>query len=328
MRPILFHLPGLDMPIYAYGVMLGLAFIAGWYLTFHFTSREGLPYKAVTWTLVLTIVFSLVGARIAHIISNATWDQVRLHGLLRIIFASHCEGLVAYGGFIGGGLAAAAYSKLRKIDYWSLVDCGAPGIALGLGMTRIGCFMAGCCHGVPTDGPLGMVFPDGSQAARVFPDSAASLAHPHSLAVYPTQLFESALGLFFLFPLSLWILRRRKFTGQAFLTLVALYSIGRFSLEMIRGDDDRGMVFDLFSTSQFIALCLLPVVIGLFIYRWKTAPAPPEPLSKEEVEESLIEQGIIKASEAKYGKVEEKSKNNDKGKSVGSRKKKKKGKKK
>jgi prolipoprotein diacylglyceryltransferase len=115
--------------------------------------------------------------------------------------------------------------------------------------------------------------------------------------VHPTQLYESLVG-FALVPLGLWLVRKRKFTGQAFLIIIPCYAFARFMLEFIRGDSDRGgfgnHAAPTLSTSQFIGLLLIPLVIALYLYRRKKAPVPPVPLSKEEVEKNLIEAGVVK----------------------------------
>jgi len=218
------------------------------------------------------------------------------------LFASKCEGLVAYGGYIGGILAVWVYLKIKKKDFWSLTDCSAAPMLLGLGITRIGCFLAGCCHGIPTDVPWCMSFPPGSQAASVFPGGADG----YSLCVHPTQIYESLVG-FALVPLGIFVFKKRKFTGQAFLIMIACYAVARFLLEIIRGDTDRGYVIGAISTSQFIGIVLIFFVIGVFLYRRKKAPAPPEPLTKEEVEKQLIEEGVIKVKGDKKGAKDKKS---------------------
>ena len=292
---------GIDFPIiggasiYAYGVMLGLGFISSWYLGLHYCNREGIPYKVTVTSYALAIIFALIGARIAHLITNPeTW---RYQGFLRAMFGSKCEGLVAYGGFIAAPLAAWVYVKyIKKLDFWSLADCSAGPICLGLAFTRIGCFLAGCCHGKPTNVPWGMVFPEGSQAAGTF---------GYGIPVHPTQLYESLVG-WALLPLALFLLKRRKFTGQTFLIMIACYAVARFLLEFIRGDTDRGGFGNhadpTLSTSQFIGLVLIVFVIGVYLHRRKHAPAPPEPLSKEEVHQRLLEAGVIKVKSDKKSK--------------------------
>jgi phosphatidylglycerol:prolipoprotein diacylglycerol transferase len=292
MHPIIYTFPE-SIPIiggasiYSYGVMLGLGFISSWYMGLHYANKEGIPYKVTVTSYALAIIFALIGARIAHLITNPeTW---RMHGFFRAMFGSKCEGLVAYGGFIAAPLAAWVYVKhIKKLDFWSLADCSAGPICLGLASTRIGCFLAGCCHGQPTDVPWGMVFPEGSQAASTF---------GYGTHVHPTQLYESLVG-WALIPVALFFLKRRKFTGQTFLIMIGFYAVARFLLEIIRGDTDRGGFGNhadpTLSTSQFIGLVLIVFVIGLYLYRRKHAPAPPEPLSREEVHERLLEAGVIK----------------------------------
>jgi phosphatidylglycerol:prolipoprotein diacylglycerol transferase len=308
MHPIIYTFPE-SIPIiggasiYSYGVMLGLAFISAWYLSLHNANREGFPYKTTVTAFALAIIFALIGARVAHLITNP--DTWRMQGFFRAMFGSKCEGLVAYGGFIGGPLAVWVYIKyVKKADFWSLADCATAGMCLGLGLTRIGCFLAGCCHGQPTDLPWGISFPAGSQASHVFPGGAAGA----SVHVHPTQIYESLVG-FALFPLAMFIYKKRKWTGQAFLIMISCYAVARFLLEFIRGDTDRGGFGNhenpVLSTSQFIGLILIVFVIGFYLYRRKHAPAPPEPLSKEEVRERLLEAGVIKEKGEKKAKKDE-----------------------
>jgi phosphatidylglycerol---prolipoprotein diacylglyceryl transferase len=288
MHPIVISIFG--QPLYAYGMALGLSFISAWYLGMYFANREGLPYKTTVTAYTVAILFALIGARVAHLITNP--DSWRFEqGFIVALFASKCEGLVAYGGYIGGTLAVLVYLKMKKEDFWSLADCTTPSMVLGLGITRLGCFFAGCCHGQPTDLPWGVVFPPGSPASHAFP--AGSGAAVSSLAVHPTQLYESMVG-FLLVPVALFLLKRRKFTGQTFLLLIPMYAIARFFLEFIRGDGDRGTVVGTISTSQFIGIVLVPLAIGLYLWRRNMAPAPPAPLSKEEVEKRLMAAGVLK----------------------------------
>ena len=71
-----------------------------------------------------------------------------------IFFDGNEGGLVFYGGAIGGVISGVIYCYLRKIPVWKMADIGAPAIMLGLAIGRLGCFFAGCCHGmiVETDG--------------------------------------------------------------------------------------------------------------------------------------------------------------------------------
>jgi phosphatidylglycerol:prolipoprotein diacylglycerol transferase len=71
-----------------------------------------------------------------------------------------------------------------------------------------------------------------------------------------------------LFVVLLLIRRRKKFDGEVILAYTFLYGVARFILEFFRGDDDRGFVFGgPLSTSQFIAVILVPVAVVLWVVR-------------------------------------------------------------
>jgi prolipoprotein diacylglyceryltransferase len=92
-----------------------------------------------------------------------------------------------------------------------------------------------------------------------------------SLAVHPTQLYESVFGLV-LFVFAVWLLNHRKFRGQVLVTVAALYGLWRFLIEYVRDDPERGFAFG-FSTSQLISLAIIPVCIIAYIHLRKEAEA-------------------------------------------------------
>jgi phosphatidylglycerol:prolipoprotein diacylglycerol transferase len=100
-----------------------------------------------------------------------------------------------------------------------------------------------------------------------------------SLAVHPTQIYESAAGLV-LFVIAVWLLTHRKFRGQVLVTIGGLYGLWRFFIEYLRDDPERGFAFG-FSTSQLISLALIPVCIIAYVQLKKRAeehgdtPLPP-----------------------------------------------------
>jgi phosphatidylglycerol:prolipoprotein diacylglycerol transferase len=119
---------------------------------------------------------------------------------------------------------------------------------------RIGCYLAGCCYGKPTESVFGVTFTD-----------PACYADPKNVPLHPTQLYEA--GYIFLVMIVLFILReRRRFYGQLFLLYLILYAIGRSVLEMFRGDEERGYLIDGYlSHSQFIAIGILAVTAYVYV---------------------------------------------------------------
>ena len=122
-------------------------------------------------------------------------------------------------------------------------------MALAQGFGRIGCFLAGCCYGAPTDSFLGVVFPPYCEFA------------PAGVRLWPTQLFSAA-GDLLLCLFLLWLDRKEHYEGKLTAWYLIGYSVGRFLIEFLR-DDNRGSVGAL-SSSQFIGLFI--VAVGLFLH--------------------------------------------------------------
>ena len=94
---------------------------------------------------------------------------------------------------------------------------------------------------------------------------ASQFGTPLGVPLHPTQLYESAAELVILFGLLAFERRGRQFPGRTFWGYMALYAISRFVIEMYRGDE-RGLVLDAVSTSQFISVLLLPLsLVMLFL---------------------------------------------------------------
>lgn len=245
-----------NLPIYSYGVMLGLSLIVGWYLTLGLAEREGLPKETMANCYVVTALAALVGSRLLYVVTNL--DEFQSFGDL---FAMRRGGLVAYGGFIGGLLGSWGYLASQGIRLMPWADVAVPSLASGLFVTRIGCYLFGCDFGKRlSDGApeflkkLG-TFPHWSNMADAGEGSPAYVRHleqfrgtdlaaklvrdNHSLPVHPTQIYESLAGLALL-GLLLWQRKHQKFRGQIFFLFVFAYGFVRFLLEIIRDDVERG----------------------------------------------------------------------------------------
>jgi phosphatidylglycerol:prolipoprotein diacylglycerol transferase len=189
----------------------------------------------------------------------------------------YAGGLTYYGGF--GAASAAAYWLLRtdRFPFWKAADMAGMVVPLGLGFGRIGCLLAGCCFGKPTDLPWALSFPGGSPASEA-QSKAGLLASvgESSLPVHPTQIYESAACFAIAAYLILRLHGNKRYDGQVFLSFVAAYAAVRFVLELLR-NDDRGGFLGL-STSQLIGIALLFAAYRLhqvLLRRSSAALAPP-----------------------------------------------------
>lgn len=285
-----FHVFGLHIPMFGIMMLIGMlsAFLLLWRTRRIIPFTEDALFSGALWAIIL----GFIGAKVLFWIVE--FDQVLADpGFLT---ATLREGFVFYGALIGGVLGILIYSLRKKLPFLAYIDLFAPSLTLAHAFGRIGCFMAGCCYGCPTDGPLGVMFP---------PHSVA----PSGIALLPTQLFESAF-LFILTITLVWLLKKRRTFGTVTGWYLILYGIWRFIIEFYRSDD-RGAVGTL-STSQFIAIFMVAAGLVLLILIAKgivsrgTLPDEEFVLEEDEqISDEELEDTIEKAKEkpAKKAKV-------------------------
>jgi len=231
MHSVLFKIGPLT--IRGYGLMLALAMLCGMYLAMWRAKRVGLAPGKVEQLSLYLIVAAVVGARLLYAAFH--WYEFSDHPLDIINPLDGAElgisGLVFYGGLILAILVSILYARRERISFWTLADVFAPSIALGIFLTRIGCFLNGCCFGEPCHLPWALTFP---------PDSAAGYEFPNT-PLHPTQLYSSLYGLV-IFGILLSVERRyRRFDGSTFWILVGLYGLARFSVDFVRYYDSMLM---------------------------------------------------------------------------------------
>ena len=241
------------VPIYSYGVMLGLSLVVGWYLTLGLAERDGLPKETMANCYVVTAVAAVVGSRVLYILTNLNEFDT-----LGSLFAMRRGGLVAYGGFLGGLAGSYFFLRRARIPLLPWADVAVPSLASGLMITRIGCYLFGCDFGQPLKPgapaflqklgsfphwPAGTLDSgSGSPAwaqhhnAHLIDDTAT-----HSLPVHPTQIYESLVGLALL-ALLLFARSKQKFRGQIFFLFAFAYGVCRYLLEVLRDDAERGSI--------------------------------------------------------------------------------------
>lgn len=270
---------GANLPIYSYGVMLGLSLVVGWYLTLTLAEKDGLPKETMANCYVITALSAIAGSRLLYVATNPGDFNT-----LTDVFALRKGGLVAYGGFLGGYVASWLYLRANRIRLMPWADVAVPSLASGLMITRIGCYLYGCDFGRELKGTGGTFlaklgsFPhwasgtldkgDGSEAfirhMKLYEgtETAAQIQKAGmSLPVHPTQLYESLVGLALLV-LLLWQRKSQRFRGQIFFAFAFAYGYLRFLLELLRDDEQRGSFGPAIAEHWFVTLCLLAMGVA------------------------------------------------------------------
>lgn len=231
--------------IHGYGLMIGLGFVAAYFMTEYRAKKQGLDSDKIISLALWTIAAGLISAKLLYYIT--IFDEILNNPKLLFDLS---DGFVVYGGIIGGIFGGFLFTRIHKVPFFKYFDLVVPAVALAQGLGRIGCYLAGCCYGLHADSPISIVFTN-SQFA------------PNGIPLLPTQLISS--GLNFLHCILLLLFAgRAKAPGQVSALYLICYSSGRFVLEYFRGDLIRGSV-GTFSTSQFISIFIFAAGIVLFV---------------------------------------------------------------
>ncbi|MDA3931323.1 MAG: prolipoprotein diacylglyceryl transferase [Tenericutes bacterium] len=240
------------IPMHDLMMIIGVFFMLI-YVAFRFEKRDGYSRQQTNKLLGLIVISSLL-ALVSAFLVDGIFHSIE-NGELTFGSITFLGGLI--GGVLSFLLLIKYFFKDENKDIKQLLNTLITGVVLAHAIGRIGCFLAGCCFGIPTDSFLGVVFPYG-YAHQEFPD----------IAIYPTQLFESA----FLFILFVALNKVKSFKTIELEVYLIAYGTWRFFLEFIRGDD-RGSLFGFISTeytvfptpSQYISV--LMVVFGFYLLR-------------------------------------------------------------
>ena len=184
-----------------------------------------------------------------------------------------------WGGLIGGTLAVLAVVVKKRFGVRRIFDVGGPACAAAYAVGRTGCWAVGDDYGRPWRGFLAVAFPQGAPPstagvmAREFGIPLPPGAGPTTvLSVYPTQLYEVAMGLV-MFGI-IWRLRDHKHAeGWLFGVYCVLAGVERFIVEFFRAKDDRlvaGLTYAQLISIGFVVLG----IIWLAVF-WRVRPGRP-----------------------------------------------------
>lgn len=248
MHPILLHYSG--GLLHWYTVLVWSGYIVGTAWAFSQTKYHEAPPKEIVKLFAVLIAAGVAGGKLGIIVVE--WREfLRDPGFY---FRHWDVGWVFWFGLLCAMIAGLLYREWynrshRPRAYLPIADYLIAALAMGHVLGRVGCFMAGCCYGRPTALPWGVTFTD------IHSDVPPPL---RGIPLHPTQLYEAAgeaLAAVLLIGLVLPALRAKKLRyGTAFFGYLLYYSIMRFSIEMVRGDDRGVILATTLSPSQWISL--------------------------------------------------------------------------
>ncbi|MCD4733256.1 prolipoprotein diacylglyceryl transferase [bacterium] len=252
-----------ELTLRAYGLMLAISFLAGMLAASWRADRRGIEPKHVFDLSLVILVTSIIGARLFHFFFHYSSYAITGEPFLQLLRIWD-GGLMLFGGFVFALVGSIIYLKIKKLPLWELTDILSPSVMLGLGFTRIGCFLNGCCYGKPTDSWLGVVYPNNA------PVYFSLRTHIHAgTPVYPTQLMESIAGFAFFGLLILVERKWKRFHGFTFGLMVTLFGLWRLFIEEFRfREDDMHAFWGLLSKNQIISIVIVLAGIAILVWRW------------------------------------------------------------
>jgi phosphatidylglycerol:prolipoprotein diacylglycerol transferase len=243
--PKIFQIGDFFLP--AYGVLVALGVLAGLKVSTTLAQRKGVDPEKISNLVVLCALAGLAGAKVAMILFD--WESHYSKNLGDIFSMATLQAAgVFQGGLVLAIVFAWWYLRKHKMPFLETADLLAPGIAIGHGIGRIGCFAAGCCWGGRCDRPWAVTFTN--------PEAADLTGVPLGVPLHPSQLYE-AFAEFVIFGL-LWQRAGWKLgPGAQIGFYLVTYSAVRFGVEFVRSHAQglvAGLSLTQWMSAGFVAL--------------------------------------------------------------------------
>ena len=240
MDPIAFSIFGVDVAWY--GIFISMAVLIGSFIAMKEAKRLGIDEEVLLDFIIWEVPLALIGARAYYVIFE--WDMYKNN--LMEIFNVRNGGLAIHGAIFTAIIVAIIFTKVRKIDFWTIADIASPSLILGQSIGRWGNYVNKEAHGGPTDLPWGIMI--------------------EGVKVHPTFLYESIWN-FLVFLFLLWYSRnKQKVKGEVFLLYLALYSFIRVFVEGLRTDS---LMMGGIRVAQLVSVIGMIIPIIIFISRRK-----------------------------------------------------------
>lgn len=249
-----------------YGMIIAFGMVMGYLMTAFQAKRTGQEPDLYLDLALWDIVFAVIGARIYYVVFS--WDYYKDN--LSQIFNTRGGGLAIYGGVIAGVITTIIFGKVRKQNFFQLLDTACVGLITGQIIGRWGNFCNREAFGGYTNGLFAMQLKESDVASSNL--THAVLKHiveidgTRYIQVHPTFLYESLWNVGVLVVLLLFT-KHRKYNGQIFLIYLLGYGMGRVWIEGLRTDQ---LIF--FGTgvavSQVLSGVLVVASAGILIYQY------------------------------------------------------------
>ena len=297
----LFRIPGTNISIHGYGLMLVIGFLLAMEVGKFLARRSRIDPEIFVNAGLLAMVSGILGARLSHILENIgqyTDSHRSVMANLKDAVNLTSGGLTYYGGFLLATPTLIAYAIYKKVPLRTGMDIIAPCLMVGLGIGRIGCFLNGCCYGAECNLPWAVRFPyysntyleqvqnkevkPAGELLYTAPNGVEQLKTPEQARheglkeliaserekvhpVHPAQLYSTFTALL-LAALFVAFYSMPHVPGHVFALMCVLEGATRFLLEMLRVEPGVGPLIDGFALSLSMWIGIGLVITGAILW--------------------------------------------------------------
>ena len=258
------HITVFGFDIAYYGIIIGLAILAGLFIAVAEAKRTGQNTEDYYDLVIYAVIFSIIGARIYYVVFS--WDMYA--GDWKSIFNLREGGLAIYGGVIAAIITVIVFAKVKKLSAPLIFDTAGLGLVAGQAIGRWGNFFNREAFGEYTDSLFAMKLPiDAVRGSDITDQMRAHIDivdGVNFIQVHPTFLYESVWCLMVLAVMLLYR-KHKKFDGEVFLIYLMGYGLGRVWIEGLRTDQLLLPKIGL-PVSQILAGVMVIVSATLIIY--------------------------------------------------------------
>ncbi len=256
MHPKLIQIGDFFVP--TYGVLVTTGFIAALWLSVRLAGRTGFDKEAVLNLGIYCGLAGILGGKVLFILAD--FDYYRRNPGEIVSFSTLQAGGIFYGGLLAALATAFIYMRRKQLPVLATADVIAPGLALGHGIGRLGCFMSGCCWGVECQRPWAVTFTD--------PTAGQMFGTPVGVPLHPAQLYEvAAMALTFVI---LYVRFGRPHRPGSIIGLyLVLYAGARFVIDFFRAAERPDPFGGPLSLAQWISVGLLMLGAAALTRGWR-----------------------------------------------------------
>lgn len=212
--------------IQTYYVCAAFAAVIGMLLSYVML-RKLMPRGQSFLLPVIIVVAALIGARVLNYIINPD-----AYGADFTVWTFSYRKLSLMGGLILGVFVIVLYCMLTGRKTFAVLDAFVIPVAIGIILLKLGCFLNGCCFGIPTDGPFGMTFSANASMYEFI--NSLPVLKTKSPRVHPTQLYEM-IGAFIAVSMAYGFTKKFKWKDGSVSALFAiLFSAARWMILSFR----------------------------------------------------------------------------------------------